>query len=73
MGEKTLSASLEDYLEAILVLAKEHKVVRVRDLAKKLGVAPASVENAIKSLSKKGLILHEHYGCLLYTSPSPRD
>jgi DtxR family Mn-dependent transcriptional regulator len=62
-----LSESIEDYLETILVLSCEHKVVRVRDLAKELEVAPASVIGALKSLTEKGLVVHERYGYIELT------
>jgi len=62
-----LSASVEDYLEAILILSGRHKVVRVRDLAKKLEVAPASVIGALRSLTEKGLVVHERYGYIELT------
>lgn len=57
-----LTESKEDYLEAILVIGLEKKWVRVRDLAKYLGVKPSSVAAAVKSLAEKGLVSHEKYG-----------
>lgn len=62
-----LTASVEDYLEAILILSWNYKVVRVRDLAKKLEVAPASVIGALRSLANKGLVIHERYGYIELT------
>jgi len=56
-----LSASMEDYLEAILEIEKSKRVVRVRDVAKKLGVTMPSVNGALKNLEAKGLISHEKY------------
>ena len=41
-----LSASLEDYLEAIFNLAGESNVARSKDIAKLLGVAKPSVTGA---------------------------
>ncbi|MCK4420097.1 metal-dependent transcriptional regulator, partial [Candidatus Aerophobetes bacterium] len=57
-----LTESKEDYLEAILVIGLEKKWVRVRDLAKYLGVKMSSVAAAVKSLAEKGLVSHEKYG-----------
>ena len=59
-GEK-LTASLEDYLEAILVLSREKKVARVRDIAGHIGVAMSTVNGALKRLAQKGLVRHERY------------
>ncbi len=56
-----LSASLEDYLEAILEIDKKKKNVRVKDVAQKLGVTMPSVNGALKNLEAKGFITHEKY------------
>lgn len=58
---KKLTASMEDYLEAISDLQKTKKVVRVRDIAKRLSVRMPSVTGALKNLAEKELILHEKY------------
>ena len=50
-----LSASLEDYLEAILNIAGESNTARSKDIAESLGVAKSSVTGALKGLAKKGL------------------
>ncbi len=57
-----LSQSLEDYLEAIFMVSREKKIVRVKDLVKKLDVKTASVIGALKKLEQKGYVEHEHYG-----------
>ncbi len=57
-----LTKSTEDYLETILVLSLEKKVVRVKDLAEHLKVKGPSVVSAIKYLAEKNLVKHEHYG-----------
>ncbi|HEC69239.1 MAG TPA: metal-dependent transcriptional regulator [Candidatus Omnitrophica bacterium] len=62
MVRKVLTPNMEDYLEAIGSLSKVKKVVRVKDVAKKLGVKTSSVNNALARLSKGGLITHERYG-----------
>ena len=63
-----LSASLEDYLEAILVLSREKKAVRVRDIAHRLGVAMSSVNGALKRLAEQNLVRHERYEYVELTS-----
>lgn len=59
---KSLGESLEDYLEAILLLSQERRPVRVKDIARVVGVSRPSVVAAISSLAGKGLVKHEHYG-----------
>jgi len=57
-----LTENAEDTLEAIFLLSKDKKVVRVKDIAKSLNSNNASVVTCLKSLSQKGLVQHEHYG-----------
>ncbi len=57
-----LTENAEDILEAIYAISREKKVVRVKDIAGRLKTTNASVTVALKSLSKKGLVVHEHYG-----------
>lgn len=56
---KSLSHSLEDYLEAILILETKNRVARVRDIAAHLDVQMPSVTGAVKSLKAKGLVDYE--------------
>lgn len=56
-----LGESLEDYLEAMLVLSKEGKIKSV-DVANKLGVSKPSVNKAISILKTKGYVQQESYG-----------
>jgi len=51
-----LSASLEDYLEAIMQLEKANRVARVSDIARFLDVQMPSVTGALKVLREKGLV-----------------
>jgi DtxR family Mn-dependent transcriptional regulator len=62
-----LSPSLEDYLEAIDLLQKRKRAVRVKDVSRQLGVKASSVNGAISALSQKGLVIHEHYGYIELT------
>ncbi len=54
-----LTPSLEDYLEAILLLEEKNRVARVKDIAEKLSVQMPSVTGALKNLKGKGLIDYE--------------
>ncbi len=65
MGE--LTPGLENYLKVIWEINSERNVVRVRDIAKRLGVKPASVVSAIRSLIAKGLVKQERYGYIILT------
>lgn len=57
-----LSASLEDYLEAIYHLSAGQDVARSKDIADSMGVSRASVTGALRALSEKGLIHYKPYG-----------
>jgi len=57
-----LSASLEDYLEAILQLERTSRVARVSEIAERLRVSRPSVTGALKNLSSRGLVAHVRYG-----------
>lgn len=65
--QNTLTPTIENYLEAIFNLAKEKRVVRVRDIAKRLGVKMPTVTNMLKTLRGKGLIDYEKYEYLELT------
>jgi len=67
-----LSTSLQDYLEAVLILSRKHKVARVKDVARHLRVKPASVVAALKTLGDKGLLVHERYGYVELTPAGVR-
>ncbi|HAK45048.1 MAG TPA: metal-dependent transcriptional regulator [Spirochaeta sp.] len=56
---KSLSHSLEDYLEAILILETKNRVARVRDIAAHLDVQMPSVTGAVKNLRDRGLVDYE--------------
>ena len=62
-----LSASLEDYLEAIFNLARKTDVARSRDIADKLDVSKSSVTGALRLLKKKGLINYRPYNYITLT------
>jgi DtxR family Mn-dependent transcriptional regulator len=62
LNEEKLSASLEDYLEAIYHLTAGQSVGRSKDIAEAMGVSRASVTGALKTLSEKELIHYKPYG-----------
>lgn len=59
-----LGKSLEDYLEAILVLWRERGKVRSVDLAAYMGFSKPSVSHAVKELTAKELLVKGADGCL---------
>ena len=65
-GDK-LTPTMEDYLEAIYTLSQEKRAVRVKDIAKRLGVKMPTVTGMLKTLSDKGMIDHEKYEYLELT------
>ena len=63
-----LSASLEDYIEAIYHIIAEKQVARGKDISARLDVTGASVTEALRALSKKGLINYAPYEVITMTS-----
>lgn len=68
MRRDPVSASLQDYLEAISILAEQYGKARITDIAAFLGVTKASVVQAVQSLKKSGLVVQERYGFVELTS-----
>ena len=60
-ASKMLTATMEDYLEAIYDLNQEHSGIRVRDIAQKLDVKMPTVTSMLKSLNEKGYVNYEKY------------
>ena len=52
-----LTSSMEDYLEAVLVLQQQKGYARCVDVAEFLNVKKPSVSRAVKELSKKKCLL----------------
>ncbi len=63
----TLSASLEDYIEAIYHIIAEKEVARGKDISTRLKVSGASVTEAVRTLSKKGLVNYAPYEVITMT------
>ena len=67
-----LSASLEDYLEAIFVLCQSGKAARSKHIAEHLQVARPSVTGALRALAEKQLIHYKPYGYITLTETGYR-
>ncbi len=62
-----LSASLEDYLEAIFHIVSEKQAARAKDIAKRLRVNNSSVTGALRALAEKGFINYAPYDVITLT------
>lgn len=70
--QNNLSASLEDYLEAILELSTREGHAHSKDIAERLCVARPSVTGALRTLKKKGMANYEPYGSVTLTKAGKR-
>jgi len=68
MIENELSASLEDYLEAIYLISQDKIVAQANKIAEFLQVSKSSVSSALNRLSKKGLINYTPYEAISLTN-----
>jgi DtxR family Mn-dependent transcriptional regulator len=73
MPEKlTISASLEDYLEAIYHTVEEKGAARAKDIVQRMGVHNSSVTQALRSLSEKNLVNYAPYDVVTLTDGGQR-
>ena len=70
--ERKLSASLEDYLEAIYNLSADQSFARSKDIAHSLQVSRASVTGALRQLAEKDLVNYKPYGYITLTEAGRR-
>ena len=66
-AETHLSASLEDYLEAILAIVEQKRAARVKDIVASLKVKPSSVSAALRLLTDRGLINYAPHDIITLT------
>ena len=62
-----LTASQEDYLEAIFHIASEKQAARAKDIAGRLKVNSSSVTGALRVLAEKGLVNYSPYDLITLT------
>ncbi len=67
MTEVALSASLEDYLEAIFHIVREKQAARPKDIAGRLAVGNSSVTGALKALAARELVNYAPYDVVTLT------
>ena len=66
-ASEALSASLEDYLEAIYHIIARKQVARAKEIAKSLQVSNSSVTGALRALADRKLIHYEPYEIITLT------
>ena len=64
---KKLTASQEDYLEAIFEISEKKMAARPKDIATQMKVKASSVTNALKTLAGMGLINYAPYDFVTLT------
>lgn len=62
--EKSLTASMEDYLEMIYRLSREDGYTRIFELSNALNVQPPSTTKMVQKLAKLKLLNYERYGVI---------
>jgi DtxR family transcriptional regulator, Mn-dependent transcriptional regulator len=63
-----LTASQEDYLEAIFHIVSEKQAARAKDIARRLKVNSSSVTGALQVLAEKGLVNYAPYDVITLTA-----
>src|SRR5438552_18893534 len=63
-NDKELTHSMAHYLQAVAGLKEEKGHARVGEIADRLGVSKSGVTSMLRSLSSRGLVTHEPYGCV---------
>ncbi len=66
-AQNKLSASQEDYLEAIFHISAEKMAAKAKDISKYLDVRASSVTGALRNLGKMGLINYAPYDLITLT------
>jgi DtxR family Mn-dependent transcriptional regulator len=67
MKTEQLSASQEDYLEAVFHISKEKQAARAKDISQRLNVRASSVTSALRSLAALGLVNYAPYDLITLT------
>ncbi len=65
--EKNVEKTMEDYLEAILMIQERRGAVRSIDVANQLGVTKPSVTYTTKRLKERGYIVMDEYNFITLT------
>lgn len=68
MDKIKVTASLEDYLEAIYEIIEEKQGVKAVEIANRLNVKRSSVTEALKNLAEKNLVNYGRYNVISLTA-----
>ena len=68
VSDAGISSKAEDYLRAIYEIVNKKGFVRIKDIARELGVKPPTVVEMMKKLDAKGLVDYEKYGGITLTA-----
>ena len=71
-GIEILSASLEDYLEAIFHIVADKQAARSKDISQRLKVNVSSVTGALQALAQKDLVNYSPYEVVTLTEKGER-
>lgn len=63
----------EEYLELIFRLTEEGKEPRVKEIASRLGISPASVSEMLRKLARDGFVEAERYGEIRLTKKGEEE
>lgn len=63
--DRSLTASMEDYLEMICRLSANTGFVRIHELSDALSVQPPSATKMVQKLHEQGLLKYEKYGYIM--------
>ena len=66
-NKKTLTASMEDYLEMISRECAERPFIRVNELARRLNVKDSSATKMVQKLGSMGYVDYQKYGMVTLT------
>jgi DtxR family Mn-dependent transcriptional regulator len=67
VSDAAISSKAEDYLRAIYEIVNQKGFVRIKDIARELGVKPPTVVEMMKKLDAKKLVIYEKYGGITLT------
>ena len=67
VDESAITATIEDYLERILILCEEKGYAQVTEIAKLLDISKASVTEMVNKMKNYGLVKSERYGTITLT------
>jgi DtxR family Mn-dependent transcriptional regulator len=68
MADEALSASLEDYLEAIFHIVEQKQAARAKDISKRMKVNGSSVTGALHALAERELVNYAPYDIVTLTA-----